>query len=298
MRSRRTWVDVLGPLFGIAAAALTVYALVHLLWIEPFYRGDSYGTLIRPERDFRTAAGWQSREGTEEIEGSFRTLEIRNISGPILVEGWDRGYVQVHYIKRARSEVFLEQFEIRIEPQGGTLSVRPIYKKIPGSPFGSVSFDVKIPSSVERIRANNISGTIDVENVPAGIAQELETVSGRIRSERSGELAASSVSGSIDFAFRGKNLDLHSTSGRIEGRILGLEPGGSVQIDTISGGVRLEVFPALDATLKLGSVSGSISCDFPVQITEQKRNRLEGSVGEGTVPFEVKTVSGRISLDR
>jgi DUF4097 and DUF4098 domain-containing protein YvlB len=50
--------------------------------------------------------------------------------------------------------------------------------------------------------------------------------------------------------------------------------------------------------LRLQSVSGSISCDFPVQIIEQKRNKLEGTVGDGSIPFEVKTVSGRISLSR
>ena len=71
-----------------------------------------------------------------------------------------------------------------------------------------------------------------------------------------------------------------------------------MEIDTISGAVELEVFSGFDADLQLQSVSGSISCDFPVQVIEQKRNKLVGTVGSGTVPFEVKTVSGRISIDR
>jgi len=71
-----------------------------------------------------------------------------------------------------------------------------------------------------------------------------------------------------------------------------------VEIDTISGSVDLEVFSGFGADLRLRSVSGSISCDFPVEIIEQKRNKLEGTVGDGTVPFEVKTLSGRISLSR
>ena len=106
-------------------------------------------------------AGWESREVTEAVEGTFSKLEIRNIAGPILVEGWSQDYVQVQYIKQARSSKYLEEFEIEIEPRGNLLS-----------------------------------------------------------------------------------------------------------------------------------------CDFPVQISEQRRNKLEGTVGDGSVPFKVKTVSGRITLSQ
>ena len=118
MRSRRTWVDFLGPVFGILAAALVVYALVYLLWIEPFYRGDSYRSL--DDRSFVAGPGWESQEVTERFEGSFRELEIRNISGPIVIEGWTENYVQVHYIKQARSAGHLKEFEIEIEPRASS----------------------------------------------------------------------------------------------------------------------------------------------------------------------------------
>jgi hypothetical protein len=298
MRTRRTWVDILGPVFGILAAALTVYALVYLLWIEPFYQGESYRAFGDMRRGFSVGAGWESQEGSETVEGSFSKLEIKNISGPIVVEGWSQDYVQVHYIKEARSVKYLEQFEIEIEPRGSLLSIRPIYRKIPGAPFGSVSFDLKIPSSVKEIRVNNISGPIELTDIGSGVDQVLETVSGRIETGRAADLRAKSISGTIDFVSDGRRLDISSTSGRVQGQILSLGPGGSVEINTISGGIDLEVFSGLDAALKLQSVSGSISCDFPVQISEQRRTKLEGTVGDGSVPFEVKTVSGRITLSQ
>jgi len=298
MKNKRTWVDILGPVFGILAVALTVYALVYLLWIEPFYRSDSYRPFGTEDRNVVFGPDWESQEITEKFEGSFGELEIRNVSGPILVEGWNQDYVQVHYIKKARTPRYLEEFEIEIEPRGSRLSIRPIYRKIAGSPFGSVSFDVKVPSSIKKIRANNISGNIDIENMGAGVEQSLETVSGRIDTERSGDLRAKSISGAIHFASAGRDLDINSVSGRVQGEILGLDPGGSVEINTISGGVQLEIFSGFDADLRLQSVSGSVSCEFPVQIVEQKRNKLEGTVGDGTIPFEVETVSGRISLSR
>ncbi len=207
--------------------------------------------------------------------------------------------MQVHYIKQARSSKYLEEFEIEIEPRGNLLSIRPVYRKIPGSPFGSVSFDLKIPSSVKEIRANNISGKIEIKDMGSGVNQVLETVSGRIETGRSANLRAKSISGSIEFVSEGgRKLDISSTSGRVQGQILSLDPSGSVEIGTVSGSVDLEVFSGLDAALKLQSISGSISCDFPVQISEQRRNKLEGTVGDGSVPFKVKTVSGRITLSQ
>jgi hypothetical protein len=296
MRSRRTWVEVLGPIFGLLAAALTVYALVHLLWIEPFYSRRSYSSPGSRARGLYFAPGWKSREITEAVEGRFSNLEIKNVSGPIAIESWSEEFVQVHYVKKARTQELLEEFEIEILPRGDSLSVRPLYRTIPGSPFGSVFFDIKLPPSVRKVSASNVSGRIELANVGANIDQRLETVSGRIITELSGDLRAKTVSGSIDFAFDGSSLEAASTSGSIRGHILSLDPGGSVAIETISGSVDLQAFPALDASLKLHSVSGSISCDFPVRISEQRRNRLEGTVGGGAVPFNVTTVSGRIRL--
>ena len=103
MRSKKTWVDILGPVFGILAAALTVYALVYLLWIEPFYRGDSYRSFGEAGRNSMPGLGWESQEVTERFDGSFSRVEVRNVSGPIVIEGWSQNYVQVHYIKQARS---------------------------------------------------------------------------------------------------------------------------------------------------------------------------------------------------
>lgn len=296
MRSKRTWIDILAPVFGVLTVVLVVYSLVHLLWLEPFYRGESYGLSRGERRGFDVGPGWQSQEARERFEGAFSDLEIKNISGPVNIEGWNQDSVEVHYIKKARSAKYLEEFEIEIEERGNTLFVRPRYRKIPGSPFGSVSFDVKVPASIKEITASNVSGTINLENLAASVDQVLETVSGRISTELSGNLRAKSVSGSISFASTGRLLDIRSTSGRIRGEILALDPSGSVEIETISGGVDLQAFPGLDASLRLQSVSGSISCDFPVQIREQKRNRLNGDIGKGSVPFRVQTVSGRIHL--
>ncbi|MEE9307995.1 MAG: hypothetical protein V3V57_10780, partial [Spirochaetia bacterium] len=47
---------------------------------------STVGMRIEADRKI-DGVGWESREVTEAVEGNFSKLEIRNIAGPILVEG-------------------------------------------------------------------------------------------------------------------------------------------------------------------------------------------------------------------
>ena len=73
---------------------------------------------------------------------------------------------------------------------------------------------------------------------------------------------------------------------------------GSLGLRSVSGSVELKAFDGLDAALDLHSVSGNISCDFPITVVEQKRNRLRGTIGQGSIPLEIGTTSGRISVEK
>ncbi len=294
MKNRRSLANVLGLVLGAAAILLTAFALIYVIGIRPVQR--AFRAWVPRHMDW--GGPWEREEATEEVEGSFRTLSVTNISGPVQIEGWSENHIQVHYEKQARGRQALQDFKIEIEKQGDTLSVRPNYPVPAGARFGSVSFQIKVPADLKEIRVHNISGPIQVQNLTADIAQDLETVSGPIVTERSGNLRVKSISGSIDFSFTGGSLNARSVSARISGRIRGLDAGGSADLETISGAVEVEAYSGLEAALKLSSVSGSISCDFPVQITEKKEHRLEGRIGQGSVPLSIKTVSGSIRLKK
>ena len=294
MRNRRSLGDTIGIVCGVIAIGITAFAFIYLVWIQPFYKVSSYHGFLS---DFG-AMGWEREENTEHVEGIFSNLTINNISGPIHIEGWDRDSIQVHYIKRARSRRALDNFPVEIKKSGSKVSIKPIYMKIFGSPFGSVSFDIKIPSSIKEINASNVSGRITINNTASGINQDLSTVSGQIETEKSGNLKAKSTSGAIDFSFTGSTLYIKTVSGQIEGSIFSLDKSGSVHIESVSGSVDVESFESLDASITLESISGSISCDFPISTSLHKKTRIEGKIGEGSIPFNVKTVSGSIQLEK
>jgi DUF4097 and DUF4098 domain-containing protein YvlB len=143
-----------------------------------------------------------------------------------------------------------------------------------------------------------VSGSVTVRDAGPGVDQWLNTVSGSISTNGSRDLHASTTSGSIDFVFAGKALDAHSVSGSMEGTIDSIEKGGSVAMRTVSGSVRVDAFQGLDASLDLRSVSGAVSCDFPVSVVEQRPRRLQGRIGQGSIPVEIRTTSGQISISQ
>jgi DUF4097 and DUF4098 domain-containing protein YvlB len=294
MKNRRSLADILGLVLGGAAILLTAFALVYLLGVRPVH------CAFRPwaPRHLAWGAAWESEEATEQVQGAFTSLAVNNISGPVQIEGWAENHVQVHYVKQARGRQALDELRIEIKEEGEGLRIRPVYPVSARGLFGSVSFEIKVPAALKELQVHNISGQIMVQNLASDVAQQLETVSGSIQTERSGDLRANSTSGSIDFSFAGRSLRVRSISGRVAGKIRALEPGGSAELETVSGAIELAAFPGLDASLKLSSVSGSISCDFPVQISEKKEHRLEGRIGQGSSPLYIKTVSGSIRLEQ
>jgi Toastrack DUF4097 len=292
MKSKVSLAEILGIVLGVAAIALVAAALIYLLGVRPFHR--LRGPWFHTERGWSGA--WASEEQTEEVSQRVQALAVENVSGPVRVEGWERDSIEVHYVKKARGQQALQDFRIEIQTDGDTLKIRPLYAPQPGRRFGPVSFDIKVPSTLRQIRVHSVSGRIEVAGLEADVEQELESVSGAISTDRSGNLRAKSTSGGIEFSFAGSRLYAKSISGAINGKIRNLGRGGSVEVETVSGSVDLSAFAGLDAELRLQSVSGSVSCSFPLQITEQKRSRLAGRIGTGAVPLSVKTVSGSIDL--
>jgi len=292
-RSRASLAEVLGILLGLAALALVLGALVYLLGARPFHRGGR-GWWQRLQGGW--TGPWASEEQTEEFRQPVRTLSVSNVTGPVRVEGWERDTVQVHYVKQARGEEALRDFRVELLADGDTLKVRPQYAPQAGFRFGPVSFDIKVPAGLRQLSVHSVSGRIEVRNLAADVAQELESVSGSISTDRAGDLRIKSTSGGIDFSFAGQNLRAKTISGTINGRLRSLQRGGAVEVESVSGSVNLTAFAGLDAELRLQSVSGSISCAFPLQISERKRNRLQGRIATGAVPLAVRTVSGSINL--
>ncbi len=298
-RTRLSPIDILGITLGVIVILIVIGSVVVIAqgrmfdfrWSIPELRGSwarpqaSIGGPVREEKD-------------EKIAGDFAEIEVRTIAGSIAISGTSAGGVNVHSVKTAMFRNAADNVHVEIRKQGNRLVVEEKHEPRFFFPSGTISFQVVIPRGVKLIDAHSVSGSITVHDVLSGIDQSLSTISGSVSTSRAHNLSASSTSGQIQFASDGGSLSARTVSGSINGDIDSLEKGGSARLATVSGSVTLNAFPGLDAKISLHSVSGRVSCDFPVTISEQKNNRLEGTIGAGAASLDAGTISGSISINK
>ena len=296
-RTRRSPIDILGITLGVVVILVVVGSIALIArGRTPGFQWNDLG--MGRMWDKSAHPGPTQAENDEVVSGDFATVEIRNIAGSIEVHSGTVPGVRVHSVKNAMFPAALEKVTVAIEKRGNRLLVEERHDGGFFMSAGTVSFDITIPQGVKVIEAHSVSGSVTIHDVPAGVDQTLTTVSGSISTARARNLDASSTSGSIQFLFDGSRLQARSVSGSIQGRIEGMDKGGSVGVRTVSGSVDVEAFPDLDAKVALSSVSGGVSCELPLVITQQRRNLLEGKTRDGAGRLEVSTTSGPITIRR
>lgn len=297
-RTRLTPIDIIGITLGAMVLVVVIAAIALVVrgrgfshqWDGPDMKG------FWNERQFHH--GGLREEKDQQIAGDFTAVEIRNIAGEITIHGGGGNGVGVHSVKTAMFPAAMENLGVGIEKRGNRLVIEEQHTAGFVMSAGTVSFDITLPKGVTTIEAHSVSGSVTVRDVPAGMDQTLSTISGSISTSLARNLEASSTSGSVQFVFAGNRLDAHTVSGSIEGQVQSLDRGGSISMRTVSGSVDVGAFPGLDASVSLQSVSGGVSCDFPLTATQQRRNSLEGMIGTGAGRVEVTTTSGTITVRR
>jgi len=294
--TRLSPIDILGLTLGVIAIILVVggfaYVVTHRTY-GPAWTGSDGWRGTRGDFSF----GAQREEKDEPVSGDFTELEVRNIAGSIDISGTSASQMTVHWVKTAMSPRGMEAVTVDVQRRGSRLVLEEKHAPMMFG-GGTVSFRIAVPSGMKLIEAHSVSGSVTVRDLPSVVDQNLSTVSGSVTTSQAANLDASTTSGHLQFTFAGKALNARSVSGSIDGSIDSLAQGGSASVHTVSGSVSLNAFAGLDASLNLRSLSGSVSCGFPVTVAQQARNRLQGTVGSGAANLEVGTTSGSISLSK
>jgi len=294
-RRKLSPVDIAGITLGVIAMLVVAGSIVGIARQMPFrheWKGAEMG-------DFWEGKGGDAAtraEKEDRFPADISEVEIRNVAGSIDVHGGSADALVVHSVRTAMMPGALENVRVSFQRNGSRLVVEE--KHIGGffRSAGTVAFDVAVPRGVNVIEVHSVSGSVTVEDVQPGIAQKISTISGSISTSKAGNLDVSSTSGSITFVFSGRDLEARTISGSIEGKIDSLDKDGTLRMHSVSGSVDMDVFSALDASVSLHSLSGGVSCDFPLSVTDQKRTSLEGRIGNGSARVEVTTTSGPITI--
>ncbi|MGB3588962.1 MAG: DUF4097 family beta strand repeat-containing protein [Tunicatimonas sp.] len=153
-----------------------------------------------------------------------------------------------------------------------------------------VDYEFKIPKNTTVVieEVNHVGGDIEMKNLLGEI--EIKTTNSDVRIENvSGPVVANSVSGDIDVVFNTVNQQKPTS------------------ITIVSGDVDITLPSQTPANLMLGSVSGEVYTNFEIALDQEQEGKvgltrmsmgrpIEGTINNGGVDMQVKTVSGNIYL--
>lgn len=141
-----------------------------------------------------------------------------------------------------------------------------------------VDFDVQVPVGVN-LQARSVNGSIDAQGLQSDT--EATTVNGSVTLSTAGSARATTVNGSI-------NAAMGQAVWRNGGRFT-----------TVNGQVTLRLPAAVNADVRVSTVSGGIQSDFPLQIsTDPGPKHAEGVLGGGGQRLDITTVNGQVTLLR
>lgn len=209
--------------------------------------------------------------------GAGGQVKVGNVSGDVIVTGYDGDSIIVTGIKKGRDRDLIE-----VEDRSGSNSV-DVGVKYPKNCNcdASIRFEVQVPRSITfDDHFTSVSGDVKVTGI-------------------SGQLHASAVSGDVRIKDVTGSVNASAVSGDVSVEIQRLDGSDDMKFSTVSGDVSVTLPSSLDAEVDLSSFSGSIKTDFPVEVKSERfgsRNWARGKLGEGSRRLRMSTVSGDISL--
>jgi DUF4097 and DUF4098 domain-containing protein YvlB len=299
---------------GSAALALTTFAPVAA-------SAQQRGNDRNREREFQEA---QSRIDTTFAFNRSGVVDLRQISGDVIVTAWDRAEARVRAYSergRVRSQLSSSRLTLEIEAVRGRVGDSRFEVTVPVGVrviARSTSGDVSVKGTKGPVEATSTSGDVEVAEATDRII--IESVSGDVRaSQLTGEVRSEAVSGTIEIRDVNGDIRAETTSGDVsltrvvsrnvvtttvsgeteyEGTV---DASGRYEFHAHSGDIRLEIPEATSAQFSIETFSGSLDTEFsltlqPGQRTTSRPRRFEFTLGGGSARVSAASFSGDIVL--
>jgi DUF4097 and DUF4098 domain-containing protein YvlB len=158
-----------------------------------------------------------------------------------------------------------------------------------------VRFTVKIPSGV-RLSAGTVNGEMRVRDVSSDV--RASTVNGLVEVRNvGGEVRANTVNGRVEVTTRSGPVNANTVNGDIDVSMGSLARDGEMRFRTVNGSVIVQTPSGLDANVSMETMHGSISSDWPVQLSGKFGPRhAEGTIGRGGRVIRMTTLNGSVEL--
>ncbi len=255
-------------------------------WSATFLLVLSFTTLTAPAQDFQKSYSL----------GQGARISVKNVSGEILVSGYNGRDVQVA-AWREGPDAQLVQIVDETTAQGVSLGVQ--YPR-EGNCNASVRFDIKVPRGIEFAfdSLSNASGDVSVQDVTGTV--RARTASGNVGIQQvQGNIDASSASGDVTVRQAVGVVNARTASGNVEVELLHQTPGDEMKFSSASGDVTVKAPGNLDAMVEMSTASGDLQTDFQLTIEDRAKGSgksAHGQLGSGSCHVKLSTASGNVRL--
>jgi DUF4097 and DUF4098 domain-containing protein YvlB len=273
----------------------------------------------------RTMYAQRDRDrGTLDTTLSVRSgtrLTINNMSGQVIVRGWNRNQVRIV----AESD---QGRSVEIDESPGRIGIRTVMRRghaeveysisaPSGTPIeiNGTNLDVDVTGVCGPLRVTTINGDVNADCT--GDNSSVQTVNGDVTVVGArGVLEAATTSGDVDVRNASGDVMAHTTSGDVSlsdiggaivtaetvsgdvsytGRVL---DNGRYTLEAHSGDVFMRVLGNFNATVSVETFSGEFEADFPIELAPGTTisKRMEFRRGTGSARVRLRSFSGTIGL--
>jgi len=255
-------------------------------------------------------------------------VELDNVAGEVQVRGWDRNEVVL-------TGELGEGQRLDVQSSANRVQLRVVYPQNSRNSRGA-RLELKVPRGAE-LSAQTVSADLDLADIDLARLQA-QTVSGALRAQgKAREASLSTVSGSLQSQVATQRLRANSVSGRLRAAgaggdvgvetvsgsinleagslsrlrgetvsggldavVAGLAPGGSIELQSVSGSIGLRVPRDISARLRVETFSGDIDSDAgEVERPQYGPGRhLDVRLGSGNGDVNIDSHSGSVRVQR
>jgi DUF4097 and DUF4098 domain-containing protein YvlB len=222
--------------------------------------------------------------------------EIVTVSGDIRIEIVEEGEVEIVALKQGDEKEF-DRVRIQVKESAGGVKICAAYLVLeePGKyecpvTEGSKSMEIDGDRQLRLGYENGKTQTFQLADV---------RVQFKARMPREARLSARTLRGNVEAEWLTKGAPARTVStggGADRGTTNSF---GAIALSSLEGNVRLTLPHAINARVRLGTVSGAIATDFPVTVPGGFRGKgVDGHLGQDGPKITLNTMSGNVELRR
>jgi DUF4097 and DUF4098 domain-containing protein YvlB len=213
---------------------------------------------------------------------------LENINGGVQIKVWDRAAVQVDAVKKAYKPHRLAEAQIQVNSTEESIRIRTEYPN-QNQTFRNderrydnpaiVEYTVTVPRKAMLESVELVNGSLDIEGVE-------------------GSVKASSINGKVKASGLTGDARLSTVNGELQAIFTQLDESKPINLASVNGNVTLIIPSNANASIRAGTVHGSISSDFGLKVKhgEYVGHSMDGQIGTGGPRIKLGNVNGQIRV--